>query len=245
MYPSTLSSESNNQSINQSHKTVIAKRDPASQVEESFSLSMLSLHQNEFHLILHPIPSLKSTSRSFWRGRDKERERERREIDKTTCCGVGQSAQLVVCVCVCVCVCDRLARSHRERCTCCVRASDGVIGNTRLSSESEEFVTCACFVRQSFWRLWQFRLCDWVRGGGGGGSTRKACVCVIVLCVCVCVCVCVCGSSFIRKYFSQHISIKSTQTCYMYSFMAIVKRRIRLTSKYCNMHKIMCTFCYV
>ena len=34
---------------------------------------------------------------------------------------------------------------------------------------------------------------------------------------------CVCSSaasSFIRKYFSQHISIKSTQTRYMYSFMA-------------------------
>ena len=34
---------------------------------------------------------------------------------------------------------------------------------------------------------------------------------------------CVCSfaaSSFIRKYFSQHISIKSTQTWYMYSFMA-------------------------
>ena len=28
------------------------------------------------------------------------------------------------------------------------------------------------------------------------------------------------ASSFIRKYFSQHISIKSTQTWYMYSFMA-------------------------
>ena len=31
-------------------------------------------------------------------------------------------------------------------------------------------------------------------------------------------------SSFIRKYFSQHISIKSTQTWYMYSFMAQAAR---------------------
>ena len=40
------------------------------------------------------------------------------------------------------------------------------------------------------------------------------------------------ASSFIRNYFSQHISIKSTQTWYMYSWhkQAIVKRRIWLPS---------------
>ena len=46
-------------------------------------------------------------------------------------------------------------------------------------------------------------------------------------------CVCLFAvSSFIRKYFSQHISPKCTQTWYMYSWhkQAIVKRRIWLPS---------------
>ena len=61
---------------------------------------------------------------------------------------------------------------------------------------------------------------------------------------------CVCSSaalSFTGKYFSQHISIKSNKlsVCIpLWHKQAIVKKRgIHLTSKYCNMHKIMCSFC--